>query len=202
MILGLGYSTFDLTGTEEPGKGEVMNPLWAVGIPLVLIILGMVLNSLNVAFDQPPSPAEEDSRKRLAEEKESYRKVFYNQRERAIKRQRHVNQYAWLLLFATIGSFIWFYENTVNQTTAANQLETLQTLATEEGKQTVLSLTLRDGDNVKYLIKADTTVQPVKAETAAREKIPSWEVGDLKTALSRGDHSLPLGISLTMANSH
>lgn len=178
-----------------------MNPLWAVGIPLVLIILGMILNSLSVTFDQPPSPIEEDPRKRLAAEKESFRQVFYNQRERAINRQRHVNQYAWLLLLATIGSFVWFYVNTVNQTTAANRLAMLQTLGTDEGKQTVLSVTLRDGDNVKYLIKADKTVVPVKGERPAPEKIPSWEVSDLKTALSRGD-SLPLGVSLRMANSH
>jgi hypothetical protein len=65
----------------------------------------------------------------------------------------------------------------------------------------VLSVTLRDGDNVKYLIKADKTVVPVKGERPAPEKIPSWEVSDLKTALSRGD-SLPLGVSLRMANSH
>lgn len=179
-----------------------MNSLWAVGIPLGLTILGMILNSLNVAFDQPPSPAEEDPRKRLAAERDSYRQVFYNQRERAIKRQKHVNQYGWLLLCATIGSFIWLYVNTVNQTTTANRLAMLQTLGTDGGKQTVLSVTLRDGDNVKYLIKADKTVEPVKGETTAPEKIPSWEISDLKTALSRGDHSLPLGISLTMANSH
>jgi hypothetical protein len=33
------------------------------------------------------------------------------------------------------------------------QVASLQTLATEEGKQMVLSLTLSDGSNVKYLIK-------------------------------------------------
>ena len=179
-----------------------MNPLLVVGIPTGLIILGMILNSLNVGFDQPPTPVEQEPRKRLAAERESYRQIFYNQRERAVKRQKHVNQYAWLLLFATIGSFIWFYVNTVNQTTIANRLAMLQTLGTDEGKQTVLSVTLRDGDNVKYLIKADKTVHAVKGETAAQENIPSWEVSDLGTALSRGDRSLPLGISLKIASSH
>jgi len=32
-----------------------MNPMFIVAIPLVLVIVGMVLNSIGLSFDQPPS---------------------------------------------------------------------------------------------------------------------------------------------------
>ena len=32
-----------------------MNPVLVIAIPLGLIILGMILNSLDLGFDQPPS---------------------------------------------------------------------------------------------------------------------------------------------------
>jgi hypothetical protein len=177
-----------------------MNPLLVIAVPLVLIILGMILNSLNVTFDQPPSSAEQEPVKRLTAERESYRQIFYNQRERAVKRQKRVGQYAWLLMIATIGSFVWLYVDTVKKTTLENRIAALQTLGTDEGKQTVLSVTLLDGDNAKYIIKPDKTVDTAKAETAQKEKVSSWELSDLGTALSRGDTSLPLGISLKIAN--
>ena len=178
-----------------------MNPVLVIAIPLVLIILGMILNGLDLGFNQPPSSPEQDPSKRLAAEKEIYRQFFYNQRERALKRQKRVSQYAWLLIFVTVGSFIWLYVDTVKKTTLANRLATLQTLGTEEGKQTVLSVTLLDGDNVKYIIKPDKTVDTTGA-AAAKEKVSSWEINDLGTALSSGDSSLPLGISLKIANAN
>jgi hypothetical protein len=60
-----------------------------------------------------------------------------------------VGQFAWLLMAAIIGSFIWLYMDTVNKTTVATQVGAFQTLATEEGKEKVLSITLKDGSNVK-----------------------------------------------------
>ena len=33
-----------------------MHPMFIVAIPLVLVIVGMVLNSIGLAFDQPPAP--------------------------------------------------------------------------------------------------------------------------------------------------
>ncbi len=179
-----------------------MNPLLIVAIPLVLIILGMVLNSLKIGSDQPQSPSEQDRAKRLAAEREMYREAFYNQRERALKRQKRVGQYAWLLVFATIACFIWLYADTVKKTTLSNRIAALQTLGTEEGKQEVLSVTLLDGDNVKYLIKPDKTVDTAAAAAAAKEKVSSWEVDDLATALSSGESTLPLGVSLKIANSN
>ena len=178
-----------------------MNPLLVVAIPLVLIILGMILNGLDLRFDQPPSSAEKDPAKRLAAEREIFREFFSSQRERAIKRQKRVGQYAWLLMFATIGSFIWLYAGTVKTTTLSNRIAALQTLGTEEGKQTVLSVTLLDGDNAKYVIKPDKTVDTAAA-AAEKEKVSSWELNDMSTALSSGDASLPLGVSLKIANSN
>ena len=134
-------------------KERVMNPLLMVAIPLGLVIVGMVLNSIGLSFDQPPSSAEQDPAKRAAAEGEAYRRFFDLQRSRAVTRQKRIGQYAWLLMVAIIGSFIWLYMYTVKKTTAATQIAALQTLAKEEGKEMVLSVTLKDGSNVKYLIK-------------------------------------------------
>ncbi|HTN72551.1 MAG TPA: hypothetical protein VMO00_15840 [Methylomirabilota bacterium] len=179
-----------------------MNPLLIGAIPLVLIILGMILNSLDLGFNQPPSSPEQDPAKRLAAERQTYRQFFDLQRSRAAKRQKRVGQYAWLLMIATMGAFIWLYVDTVKKTNLADRIATLQTLSTEEGKQTVLSVTQVDGDNTKYLIKADKTVDTAKVEEAAKEKVSSWEVQGLGTALSETDRSLPLGINLKITNSN
>jgi hypothetical protein len=37
-----------------------MHPMFIVAIPLVLVIVGMVLNSIGLYFDQPPSSREQD----------------------------------------------------------------------------------------------------------------------------------------------
>jgi len=75
-------------------------------------------------------------------------------------------------------------------------------LATEEGKQMVLSVTLSDGNNVKYLIKlpqADKLEVATKEAPAPSEKVSSWEIERLGTALSTGDNPLPLGVALKMS---
>ena len=69
----------------------------AVTIPLVLGILGMILNSVGLSLDQPPSSSEQDPTKRLAVEREAFRNFFDRQRTRALKRQKRVGQYGWLL---------------------------------------------------------------------------------------------------------
>ena len=130
-----------------------MNPLILVAIPLGLVILGMILNSIDLGFNQPPSSTEQDPVKKLTAEKESYRKFFDLQRSRSVKRQKRVGQYGWLVMVAFIGAFIWLYTDTVNKTSLSTRIAGLQTLGTEEGKQMVLSVTLSDGNNVKYLIK-------------------------------------------------
>jgi hypothetical protein len=84
-----------------------MHPLLVAVIPSVLICLGMFLNSWGLAFDQPPSSPEQGPAKSLAAEQESFRRFFDRQRTQAMTRQKRIGQYAWLLVLATIGSFIW-----------------------------------------------------------------------------------------------
>ena len=180
-----------------------MHPLLIVAIPLVLIILGMILNSIGLSFDQPPSSAEQDPAKRLAAERDAFRNFFDRQRSRAMKRQKRVGQYAWLLMIATIGAFIGFYLDTVSKTTLSNRIASLQTLGSQEGKDLVLSVTLSDGNNVKYLIKLpprDNKIDVTVKEAGAKETVSSWELEKLGTALSIGDNTLPLGVALKISN--
>jgi hypothetical protein len=178
-----------------------MNPLLIIAIPLGLVILGMILNSIGLSFDQPPSSPEQDPVKRLTAERESYRQFFDRQRTRATKRQKRVGQYAWLVLATFIGAFIWLYMDTVNKTSLSSRIAALQTLGTEEGKQMVLSVTLSDGNNVKYLIKLPQAdkLETTAKEIVAKEKVSSWELERLGTALSIGDNPMPLGVALKIA---
>jgi hypothetical protein len=182
-----------------------MNPLLIIAIPLGLVILGMMLNGFGLAYDQPPSSSEQDPIKRLTAEKESYRRFFDLQRSRSLKRQKRVGQYGWLIMAVFIGAFIWLYVDTVNKTSLSTRIAALQTLGTEEGKQMVLSVTLSDGNNVKYLIKlpkADKleTVDTAAKDAVSKEKVSSWELEKLGTALSIGDNPLPLGMALKISN--
>jgi hypothetical protein len=179
-----------------------MNPVFIVAIPVVLVIVGMILNSIGLSFDQPPSSAEQDPAKRAAAEKEGYRKFFDLQRRQAGKRQARVGQYAWLLIAAIIGSSIWLYKYTVNATTVATQIAMLQTLSTEEGKDMVLSVTLRDGSNVKYLIKSPKadTLDAATKEGISKQKVSSYEISQLGTALNIGESPLPLGVAVKISN--
>ena len=178
-----------------------MNPLLIIAIPLGLVILGMILNSIGLAYDQPPSSQEQDPAKRVAAEKETYRKFFNLQRSRSLTRQKRVGQYGWLVMAAFIGAFIWLYMDTVKSTTLSTQVASLQTLGTEEGKQMVLSVTLSDGNNVKYLIKLPQAdkLEAVAKEDVRIEKVSSWELERLGTALSIGDNPLPMGVALKIS---
>ena len=178
-----------------------MNPMFIVAIPLVLVIVGMVLNSIGLSFDQPPSSAEQDPAKRAAIEGEAYRRFFDLQRSRAGKRQTRIGQYAWLLIIAIIGSFIWLYMYTVNKTAISTQIAVLQTLVMEEGKETVLSITLKDGSNVKYRIKSPTadTLDAATKELIVKGKVSSWDMEQSGTVLSIGESPLPLGVALKVS---
>jgi uncharacterized membrane protein len=183
-------------------KEQTMHPLLVIAVPLVLIIIGMILNSVDLSFDQPPSSPEQDPTKRLAAEREAYRQFFDGKRHQSLRRQKRVGQYGWLLLIVTVGAFIWLYVDTLNKAALSNRVAALQTLGSQEGKQMVLSLTLADGSNVKYLIKlpaSDKTQQTVK-EAVAKETISSWELEKLGTAVSLGDNPLPLGVALKISN--
>ena len=178
-----------------------MNPLLVIAIPLVLVIVGMILNNIGLSFDQPESSPEQDPDKRLAAERQAYRSFFDLQRKRFLKRQKRVGQYAWLVLIAFVASFWWMYFDTVNKTVASNQIAVIQTVPTAEGKELVLSVTLRDGNNVKYPIKSGTAGTPGAAKDGlSKETVSSWEISRLGTALSVGDKALPLGIALRISN--
>ena len=178
-----------------------MNPLLLIAIPLGLVILGMVLNSIGLSFDQPPSSAEQDPATRAAAERESYRRFFDLQRSRAVTRQKRVGQYAWLLVVAIIGSFIWLYMYTVNKTALSTQIAALQTLVTEEGKETVLSVTLKDGSTVKYRIKSPTAdaLAAATKEGISKQKVSSWDMEQSGTILTIGESPLPLGVALKVS---
>ena len=178
-----------------------MNPLVMTAIPLGVVILGMVLNSIGLSFDQPPSSTEQDPAKRAAAEGASYRRFFDLQRKRSIIRQKRVGQYAWLVMVAIIGSFIWLYMYTVTKTTATTQIAALQTLQTEEGKDTVLSVTLKDGSNVKYLIKAPAagTLDTATKESLTKGKVSSWDMAQSGTALTIGESPLTVGVAIKVS---
>jgi hypothetical protein len=179
-----------------------MHPLLVIAIPLVLIVVGMILNSIGLAYDEPPSSPEQDPLKKAVVEKESYRKFFALQRSRSLKRQKRVGQYCWLLIVSFIGAFVWLYADTVNKAALWNRIATLQTLGSQEGNHMVLSVTLADGSNVKYLIKlpqSDKAQQAIK-EAVAKETVSSWELEKLGTAVSLGDNPLPMGVALKISN--
>jgi len=178
-----------------------MNPFLVIAVPLVLVIVGMMLNNIGLSFDQPRSSPEQDPAKRLEAERQAYRSFFDLQRTRFLKRQKRVGQYAWLVLAAFVASFGWMYFDTVNRTTAWNQIAAIQTMPTEEGKEMVLSVTTSDGSNVKYLIKltkADTLDAATK-DGISKGKVSSWELSNARTALSIGDNPLPLGVALKIS---
>src|SRR5437867_13172722 len=100
---------------------------------------------------------------------------------------------------ASIGAFIWLYMDTVTKTGLSNRIAGLQTLGTEEGKEMVLSVTLSDGNNVKYLIKLPKADKLETAANLSKEKVSTWELERLGTALSIGDNPLPLGVALKIS---
>ncbi|MDP2602001.1 MAG: hypothetical protein Q8S00_05340 [Deltaproteobacteria bacterium] len=166
-----------------------------------MVIVGMVLNSIGLSFDQPQGSTEQDPAKRAAIEGEAYRRFFDLQRSRAVKRQQRIGQYAWLLIIAIIGSSIWLYMYTVNKTALTSQIAALQTLAKEEGNETVLSVTLKDGSQVKYLIKSPPadTLDAATKESITKGKVSTWDMEQSGTILSVGESPLPLGVALKVS---
>ena len=119
-----------------------------------------------------------------------------------MKRQKRIGQFGWLVMALFIGAFIWLYCGYGDQDRAFRiESHRSQTLATEEGKHMVLSLTLADGNNVKYLIKLPEAdkLQAATKEVASTEKVSSWERERPGTASKHGDHALPLGVALKMS---
>ncbi len=178
-----------------------MNPMFIVAIPLVLVIIGMVLNSIGLSFDQPSSSGEQDPAKRAALEAETFRRFFDTQRKQAVQRQKRVGQYAWLLIIAIIGSFIWLYNYTINKTVASSQIATLQTMPMEDGKDMVLAVTLKDGSSAKYRIQtpAANTLDAATKESVSKQKVSNYDLEQAGTIQSIGETPLPLGMALKVA---
>jgi hypothetical protein len=191
-----------------------MNPFFIIAIPVILIIIGMVLNGIQISFDQPESSTENDPGKKLAAERQSYRDLFDSQRRSSLSRQRRVGQYAWLVLLAFVGSSVWLYAETISKTTASKQIAALQTVPVVEGKEVVLSLTLKDGNNVQYLVQppsmapvAGDGVKSAAAKSAgavlpegfSKEAVQKWRVESLEKATSFGEAQIPLGIALQIS---
>ena len=90
---------------------------------------------------------------------------------------------------------------TVDKTTLSTQIAALQTLAREEGKEMVLSVTLKDGSNVKYRIKSPTadTLDAATKEGISKQKVSSWDMEQSGTVLSIGESTLPLGVALKVS---
>jgi hypothetical protein len=179
-----------------------MHPMVIVAIPIVLVIVGMVLNSIGLSFDQPPSSAEQDPAKRAAAEGEGYRRFFDLQRTQALKRQKRIGQYSWLLIVAIIGSFIWLYNYTVKKTIAASQIATLQTMPLEEGKDIVLAVTLKNGSSAKYRVQspAAATLDAATKEGVSQQKVSSYDLEQSGTILNIGATPLPLGVALKVSS--
>jgi hypothetical protein len=67
---------------------------------------------------------------------------------------------------------------------------------------TVLSLTLSDGSNVQYVVKA---AEPVVAHSTVRAEpstkiLQNWQLARLGTAVNVSDAMMPLGIALRISN--
>ncbi len=178
-----------------------MHPMLIVAIPIVLVIVGMVLNSIGLSFDQPPSSAEQDPAKRAAAEGDAYRRFFDLQRKRAVARQKRVGQYCWLLVVAIIGSFIWIYNFTVNKTIATTQIATLQTLPLEEGKEIVLLVKRKDASTVKYRIKPPTAGELAAAtkDEVSKQRVSNYDMEQSGTISNIGETPLPLGVALKVS---
>ena len=182
-------------------KEKIMNPMFIVAIPLVLVIIGMVLNSIGLSFDQPSSSGEQDPAKKAALEAETFRRFFDTQRKQALQRQKRISQYAWLLIIAIIGSFIWLYNYTVNKTVALSQIATLQTMPMEDGKDMVLAVTLKDGSSAKYRIQtpAANTLDAATKESVSKQKVSNYDLEQAGTIQSIGETPLQLGMALKVA---
>jgi len=91
---------------------------------------------------------------------------------------------------------------TVNKTTVATQIAALQTLATEDEKEMVLSITLKDQSNVKYLIKSPQAdaLEAARKEGISKQKISSFDMEQSGTVLSIGESLLPLGVALKVSS--
>jgi hypothetical protein len=160
-----------------------------------------VLNSFLIVHDQPAFSLEEDPTRKLAAERNANYHFFQLQRTRLLKRQKRVGQYGWVVLMVVIASSWFLYSNAVRATTVSKQISGIQTFAVAESNDAVLSLTLSDGSNVKYRVKADPPVAHMaKSDERSVDTLQNWQLASLGTAINVGAATVPLGIALRIAN--
>lgn len=179
-----------------------MSPLFVIIIPLALTMIGILLNSFHIVHDQPEYSLEEGPANKLAAERQANYHFFQLQRARILQRQKRVGQYAWLVLAVFITSSWFLYSDAVKVTAASKQISAIQTLAVADSGDTVLSLTLSDGSNVQYVVKA---AEPVVAHSTVRAEpstkiLQNWQLARLGTAVNVSDAMMPLGIALRISN--
>ncbi len=169
---------------------------------MALIIIGILLNSFHIVHDQPTFSFEEDPTHKLAAERQANYHFFKLQRARLLKRQKRVGQYGWLLLAVFIASSWFLYSDAVRATTVSKQISSIQTFAVADSKDGVLSLTLSDGSNVKYVVKVSEpyTAQSPKRAEHSTEILQNWQLASAGRAVNVGDAKVPLGIALRMSN--
>ena len=168
---------------------------------MALIILGILLNSFHIVHDQPEFSYEEDPTHKLAAERQANYHFFQLQRARLLKRQKRVGQYGWLVLAVFVASSWVLYSDAVRTTTVSKQISAIRTFAVAGSKEAVLSLTLSDGSNVKYVVKAEPPVSPTsKSDEHSADTLQNWQLASLGTAINVGAATVPLGIALRIAN--
>jgi hypothetical protein len=77
----------------------------------------------------------------------------------------------------------------------------LQTLPLEEGKEVVLSVTLKDGSNVKYRIQspAADALEAAKKEGISKQKVSTYDMEGSGTVFSIGESPLTVGVALKVS---
>jgi hypothetical protein len=71
----------------------------------------------------------------------------------------------------------------------------------EEGKEIVLSVTLKDGSNVKYRIQspAADALDAAKKDGISKQKVSNYEMEGSGTVLSIGESPLTAGVALKVS---
>jgi hypothetical protein len=166
-----------------------------------LILIGIVLNSIHIVYDQPEYSLETDPVNKLAAERQANYHFFYLQRTRILNRQKRIGQFGWLVLAVFIASSWFLYSDAIKATTVSKQISEIQTLPVAGGKEAVLALTLSDGSKTHYLVKATDSRSRMSAVTdeRAKEAIQKSQLAELGTAVNVGDAAVPLGIALKIA---
>lgn len=136
---------------------------------MALMVIGLFVNSFHIVHDQPEFSLEEDPVRKLAAERQANYRFLQLQRSRTLRRQKRVGRYGWVVLTVFVVSSWWLYSYTVKATAASKQISAIQTFAADNGVDAVLSLTLGDGSNVQYLVRAAESPHVMAPKTDEKE---------------------------------